>query len=215
MVSFLFDANVPIAFKKAGHFAILEALFSSESYDHKLAMTTINLGECKRGLSGEIEQFSRFTKETRVDNNLLGHIKKYANEIKKRFDIHTEKDADFHFVMAAVMTKPDIAVCNDRDLKLFFDKYKVRYGYNNIHCYTLANFLDLIRRSHMKAFTNKELLCANLNIYHEDELPSLFKNMTRAECFVEGLNIDKYLSRNKEVFGYYKNNVFQIPIEKW
>lgn len=208
---FIFDSNIPIAFKITNHFDILETLFSSDNYDHELVMSAINLQECQHGLSDELKKFKRFKTETKQDTKLKKQITDYYAEFKKQYgDIHTSLDADFEFVMSAIMINPDIIVCNDRHLKFFFDKFKNKYGYKDMKCYTLSNFLELIRISFRKSFLDKKLLSANLDIYHEDEIPGLFKNMERAQCFVSDINPKWYQRRFHEIFGDYKQNAFKI-----
>ena len=212
MLRFLFDANIPIAFSKTGHFSILESLFSSSDFDHELIMGSINLAECKKGVDDEVKNLARFKEETADDTGLLEHIKKYYDAIRSKYDeLHQRNDADFRFIMVGLLVKPDFLVSNDRALVWFFNKYKNKYEYT-LKCYTLAHFLDLIRRSFLKACTQKELLCTNLNVYHNDEIPSLFKNMKRAKCFADGIDSEKYLRRNQEVFGDYKNNAFKVTV---
>ena len=221
MNTFVFDANIPIAFKKIKYFKILEKLFSTGEYDTELTMASRNLKECGILLSGEIQKFKRFKEETSENQKVLSKLKKYFSQ-KSKGALHTKNDADFHCIMIALKIKPTFLVCNDRQLLWFFNEYKNKYGdksTKDIKGYTLAHFLDLIRRSYMSSCTTKELVNTNLDIYHFDELPSLYANMERrTNSDMLSLRLDKnifddYLKRNQGIFETYKQNALQIKGE--
>lgn len=215
----VFDANIPIAFKNANCFHILENLFGKNKL--ALVMHEANLKECK-DLSSKIETLTNFRKISVKDDGLLSKMKEFYEECSRGADdfkkyvsspqgMHTKDDADYYLIITALSEKPDILVTNDRQVFWFFTKYRNRYYPKlNIRIYTLAHFLRLLNISYKQICTNVEMAQVNVDIYREQELPNLYNNMNRAKCFACGVDSIKYCKRNQELFLDYGNNVIDV-----
>lgn len=208
METFVFDANVPIAFDTAGHFSVLSEIFVNPQ-EHKIMMSKDNFDECKRKYSfklcNQLKAIPSFNVNETLDKNKVKEIKKVC-EKKLGQKLHQgKKDEDYQVIALAIQENTDFLVTNDRKLFDVFENYKKSFPNDpivkKIKPMTIALFLRYMGNLNRDILIPKRFASVNFDVYEKVETPN----------FWEGIkNYTWELELVQNLFKPYAQNVMEV-----
>jgi len=207
METFIFDANVPIAFDVAGHFSLLAEVFKNPQ-EHKILMSKDNFDECKRKglrLCTQLKEIPSFGVDETLDKNKVKEVKTVCEKTLKRKLHQGKKDEDYQVIALAIQTNAEFLVTNDGQLFDVFGDYKKLYPENQtlkrIRPLTIPLFLRYIGNLNKDILYPNRYANVNFDIYNNVETPRFWEGIKHYAWELELV---------RRVFKPYADNVIGV-----
>ena len=204
----MIDSNILIAFKKINKLDLLLSFFKSNPEQFK----EVCIPEC---IFNEVKKYSigryitDITPVIKIEkyvftNEELDSVKRDCQKVISK-TLHTKNDNDYRFILAVLKQRFGVVLSNDRDILRYLD---VRGDGKSIKTYNIVHLIKLLRETDA-TFSIGDFAEANLEIYGQDELPGLFKQMSAYEQFLNEDKITSWTTDFQNIFSPYKDSVIE------